>query len=104
MLKIFRTISILEGLSYLVILSVTLNLISRDYVFSLGMAHGVLFMIYLVFSLLVSNQKNWSILIWSLLFLASLIPFAFILVEIYLRKVKEDGVQQLEPADASVDL
>jgi integral membrane protein len=89
MLKIFRIISILEGLSYLVILSVTFNIISRDYVFSLGMLHGVLFVFYLVFSLLLANQKGWSIVIWSLLFLASLIPFAFILVEVYLRKVSE---------------
>lgn len=90
MLKTFRIISILEGLSYLVILSVTFNIISRDYVFSLGMLHGVLFVFYLVFSLLLSNQKGWSIVIWGLLFLASLIPFAFILVEVYLRKVSEE--------------
>lgn len=104
MLKIFRIISILEGLSYLIILSVTIGLISRDYVFSLGMAHGVLFMLYLVLSLLVSNKKGWSVLIWGLLFLASLIPFAFILVEIYLRKITDNNVQPLKPADASADL
>ncbi|MEK7990767.1 MAG: DUF3817 domain-containing protein [Thiotrichaceae bacterium] len=95
MLKAFRTISVLEGLSYLIILSVTFSLISRDYVSPLGMLHGVLFVFYLVLSLLVSNKKGWSILVWGLLFLASLIPFAFILVEMYLRKIKEDDVQQL---------
>jgi integral membrane protein len=104
MLKAFRTISLLEGFSYLVILSVTFNLISRDYVFSLGMLHGVLFMFYLVFSLLVSNKRGWSILVWGLLFLASLIPFAFILVEMYLRKIKQDDMQQPESVNVSANL
>jgi len=87
MLKYFRAISILEGLSFLAILSVTLGLISREFVYQLGMAHGVLFMLYLILSLVVSNKQNWSILMWLSLCLASIIPFAFIPVEIYLSKV-----------------
>ena len=88
MVKIFRTISILEGLSYLMILSVTLGVISREWVYFLGMGHGVLFVLYLVFSLVVSSKEGWTILRWLALFLASIIPFAFILVEIYLKKLK----------------
>lgn len=86
MLASFRAISILEGLSYLAILSVTFGLISRDYVFPLGMGHGILFMLYLFLSLTVSNKQGWSILIWLALFIAAVVPFAFILVEIFLRK------------------
>ena len=86
MLNTFRLISILEGLSYLVILSVTVGLISRDFVFVLGMTHGVLFMVYLVLSLLVSNQKGWSVLIWILLLLAAFVPFAFVPVEFFLKR------------------
>ena len=86
MLKLFRIVSVIEGLSYLTILSVTLELISRDYVFKLGMLHGVLFMLYLVISLLVSNKKGWSVITWLALAAASVIPFAFIPVETYLRK------------------
>ena len=86
MLKFFRIVSIAEGLSFLTILSVTFGIISRDFVFYIGMFHGVLFMVYLVLSLLVTNKKGWSILIWLALFLASIIPFAFILVEHFLRK------------------
>ena len=86
MLKIFRAVSIAEGLSFLIILSVTLGIISRDFVFYLGLLHGVLFMTYLVLSLLVSNKKSWSILVWLALFLAAIIPFAFIVVELFLRK------------------
>lgn len=90
MLNYFRAISILEGLSFLTILSVTLDLISRDFVFQLGMTHGVLFMFYLLFSLIVSNKQQWSLKIWFLLFLASLIPFAFIPVEFFLSRVLGD--------------
>lgn len=87
MLKYFRAISILEGLSFLAILSVTLGLISRDFVFQLGMIHGVLFMLYLLLSLIVSNSQRWSLKIWLPLFIASLIPFAFIPVEMFLSRI-----------------
>ncbi|ORU91665.1 MAG: hypothetical protein A6F70_00360 [Cycloclasticus sp. symbiont of Bathymodiolus heckerae] len=86
MLKYFRVISIVEGLSYLTILSVTLGLISREFVFYLGMFHGFLFIIYLVLSFIVSDKKGWPILTWLALFLASVVPFAFIFVELFLRK------------------
>jgi len=87
MLNYFRAISLMEGLSFIAILSVTLGLVSRDFVFQLGMAHGVLFMLYLVLSLVVSNKQQWSLLVWLSLFIASIIPFAFIPVEIYLSRV-----------------
>ena len=87
MLKVFRTISMLEGLSYLTILSVTLGLISRELVFALGMFHGVLFVLYLIFSLQVSHKNNWSLLVWFAVFLASIVPFAFIAVEVFLKRV-----------------
>ena len=88
MLTTFRFIGILEGCSYLVILSVTFGIIGRDYVYPLGMLHGLLFMLYLVFSLIVGAKKNWSLIVWLLVFFASLVPFAFIPVEIYLRKLQ----------------
>jgi len=81
----------MEGLSYLAILSVTLGLISRDYVSQIGMGHGVLFMLYLFLSILVSDKQRWPLKIWVAIFLASIIPFAFVLVEYYLRKGFEDN-------------
>ena len=87
MLNYFRAISILEGLSFLAILSVTLGFISRDFVSPLGMVHGVLFMLYLFLSLIVSNQQQWSPKVWFSVILGSLIPFAFIPVEIFLSRL-----------------
>jgi integral membrane protein len=89
MLKYFRAISLLEGLSFLAILSVSFGLVSRDLVYQLGMTHGVLFMLYLFLSLIVSNKQQWSLLTWVSLFVASIVPFAFIGVEIFLSKTAE---------------
>lgn len=94
MLKTFRAISLLEGLSFLVILSVTFGMLSRDLVFVFGMAHGVLFLLYIVLSLLLCSQRNWSLKIWLPLFFASLVPFAFLPVDMYLKKAS------IEPAPA----
>ena len=89
MLNIFRSLSVIEGISYLLILCVSLGIISREYVYFLGMGHGVLFLLYVIFSLIVSYKMSWSVVVWLLLFLASIIPFAFILVEIYIRKTTQ---------------
>ena len=77
MLKYFRIISVVEGLSFLAILCVTLGLISREFVSYLGMFHGVLFMLYIALSFVVAKKKGWSILSWIAFFLASIVPFEF---------------------------
>ena len=86
MLNIFRISSVLEGISYLMILCVTLGIIDREYVFFLGIMHGVLFMVYVVLSLIVSHKQSWSVIIWLLVFIAAIVPFAFLLVEFFIRK------------------
>lgn len=86
MLKYFRIASLLEGISYLIILCVTLNIISREYVFIIGMTHGALFFLYFLFSLLASHKRGWSVIIWFLVLLAAIIPFAFLLVDVFLQK------------------
>lgn len=100
MLTFFRTISLLEGLSYLVILSVTLGVISRELVFILGMAHGALFMGYFLASLIVSHKQGWSIVTWLLVLIAAVIPFAFIFVDLFIQKQMRlsEGKQQVGSA------
>jgi len=70
----------------LIILSVTLGLISREFVYPLGMTHGVLFLIYCALSLLVSHKQGWSLVTWLLILAAGAVPFAIILVERFLKK------------------
>ena len=85
-MNVFRIASWLEGISYLLILSITLGVISRDYVFYLGSLHGALFIAYLMLSLHASHKRNWSVITWLLVSLASIVPFAFIGVEFYIRQ------------------
>jgi integral membrane protein len=86
MLNLFRVASLLEGCSYIFILCVSLGLIGRELVFTIGVAHGVLFLLYFVLSLLASHKQAWSVVVWLLVLLASIIPFAFIGVEIFVKK------------------
>ena len=84
-LQTFRAISVAEGLSYLAILAVTVGLLSREFVFSLGVLHGALFVLYVVVSLLVTHLRRWSVMAWLGLLLAAIVPFAFLAVEFRLR-------------------
>jgi len=86
MINLFRIASLAEGISLLVILSVSLGLISREFVYVLGMTHGVLFVIYCALSLVVSHKLGWSVVTWLLSLAAGTVPFAFILMEWFLEK------------------
>ncbi|WP_119395620.1 DUF3817 domain-containing protein [Salinibius halmophilus] len=86
MLNFFRLVSVIEGISYLLILSVTLGWLSRDYVSVLGMGHGVLFVIYIAALFACALWRKWTLLYTLMLFIASLIPFAFIAVEWHLKQ------------------
>lgn len=88
MLKAFRVVSMLEGFSYIAVLSITLGFVSRDFVSQLGMIHGVLFMLYISLAMAASNKQRWSPIVFPALFAASLIPFAFIAVEGFLSRQK----------------
>jgi integral membrane protein len=78
-------------------LSVTLGVISREFVFPLGVVHGVLFIAYMMSSLSVSHKQSWSVVVWLLVFFASIVPFAFIAVEFFLRKALGEP-DAIEPA------
>ena len=100
-MQIFRVVSVLEGLSYLLILSVSFQFISREYVFPLGVGHGILFLLYMVLSLQVSHKAGWSVVTWLLVFFASLVPFAFIGVELFLRRSRSNGLNPLNSQELS---
>lgn len=74
----FRLVAFLEGCSYLLI-GITM-ILKYQYAmpqpnYIVGMAHGVLFIIYLVLMLQVGLIYKWNIGKFFLAFLASLIPF-----------------------------
>jgi len=87
----FRVVSILEGISYLLLLfiAVPIKYFANDptYVKMLGMPHGLLFVAYVVLAFLLKSDLNWnSKTFWTIL-IASVIPFGtFYIDKKYLRK------------------
>ena len=86
----FRIISILEGLSYIVLLfiAVPIKYLGDDesYVKMFGMPHGLLFVAYIVLAYLIKDDLQWnSKTFWAVL-AASIIPFGtFYIDKKYLR-------------------
>jgi integral membrane protein len=78
-IKVFRLIAFLEGVSYLVLLFIAMPLkYWADMpapVKITGMIHGILFIAYVFYLLLVKFQKRWSIKKTIIAFIASLLPF-----------------------------
>lgn len=79
MLKSFKMLAFLEGVSYLLILFVTMPL---KYIWELGMpntvvgmAHGGLFLLYIVMSFLMKEHQKWDNKTFGIILLCSIIPF-----------------------------
>ncbi len=90
MLKSFRLLSLIEGLSLITLLFIAMParyLFGVDFVWPVGMAHGLLWMAYVVLSLAVSHAQRWSVLVWLLALLCSVIPFGFVLLD---RRLQRD--------------
>ena len=78
-LRILKVLAILEGISYLLLLGVCMPLkycleILEPTKF-VGMAHGLLFAAYCLWVLIVAREKQWSIKIILLAWVASILPF-----------------------------
>ncbi|MFT5252862.1 MAG: integral membrane protein [Flavobacteriales bacterium] len=87
MLKVFKVTAILEGISYLVLIANMLIIKSNNpelyhvILRPLGMAHGFLFLLYIVLALLLKKSQAWSWATLALILAASLIPFGTFYVE-----------------------
>ncbi|MCF2502901.1 DUF3817 domain-containing protein [Dyadobacter sp. CY107] len=74
-----RIVAFLEGISYLVLLGIAMPL---KYIAGLpqavrvvGMAHGVLFVLFVVLLIQVATERSWSFKKSLLSFISSLVPF-----------------------------
>ncbi len=78
-LNVLRLLALLEGISYLVLLGIAMPLKyyydKPDAVKIVGMAHGVLFVLYCINLLIVHVQLKWNMGKTIGAFIASLIPF-----------------------------
>ena len=87
MLKTFKIIAVLEGISYIVLFSNMLFIKPNDFVlyhkllYPIGMSHGVLFIGYVMLAVLLKKSQNWNFLTLGIILLSSLLPFATFFIE-----------------------
>lgn len=101
LLQFLRILGLVEGISFLVILFVTMPL---KYVWEMkepnlvvGMAHGILFIAYCLLVVIVGYRFKWKLLtiFWALL--ASIIPFGTFVAD---KKIfKEEQEENIFPLD-----
>ncbi len=87
MTKIFKNIAIAEGISYLVlfcnmlVVKPTYIELYKTLLFPIGMAHGVLFIAYVILAIAIRKSQNWSFKELAIVQIASLLPFATFYIE-----------------------
>lgn len=89
----FRLISIIEGISYILLLFVAMPL---KYMFDMPLAvrvvgslHGALFIAYMFMLLQVIMERKWGVVKAGIAFIASLIPFGTFIYDAQLKKEQE---------------
>jgi integral membrane protein len=79
MKNIFRIVSFLEGVSYLLLLFIAtpIKYLSDDpsYVKMLGMPHGILFMVYIILAFMIKKEMGWNNKDFGIVLLCSILPF-----------------------------
>ena len=79
MKTLFRIIAFLEGISYILLMSVGLyfkyQLEDPSYVKLVGMPHGLLFISYLILAFLIKDDEHWKSKDFGIILLASILPF-----------------------------
>jgi len=82
---LFRIIAFLEGISYILLMSVGLyfkyQLGDPSYVKILGMPHGLLFISYLILAFLIKDSEQWKNKDFGIILLASILPFGTFYVD-----------------------
>lgn len=79
MIYIYRLTAFLEGVSYILLLliAVPIKYLLNEalYVKILGMPHGILFILYILFSIIAKIKYNWNFRKFLVISIASLVPF-----------------------------
>jgi integral membrane protein len=102
-LKSFRLLSLIEGCSLITLLLIAMPVRATfgvDFVWPVGMAHGLLWLAYVLMSLVVSHLQRWSVLMWLLALVCSVLPFGFLLLDWRLRHTAQAPVAQTVPPQA----
>ena len=79
MINIYRLTAFLEGVSYILLLfiAVPIKYLLNEALFVkiLGMPHGILFILYILFSIIAKIKYNWNFRKFLIISIASLVPF-----------------------------
>ena len=81
----FRLISLLEGVSYILLLFISVPLKywggDEQYVKLLGMPHGLLFVGYIILAFLIKDDENWQKTEFFIVLVCSILPFGTFYVD-----------------------
>ena len=82
---LFRIISFLEGISYILLMTLGLYykyaLNDPSFVKMFGMPHGLLFMLYIILAFLIKKEMEWNTKTFIIVLLGSIIPFGTFYVD-----------------------
>lgn len=85
MLKFFKLIAMLEGTSLLLLLgfAMPMKYFFQEPIFVkiIGMAHGLLFIAYLILAVMQKIASNWSLKTLAIVSIASVLPFGTFYVD-----------------------
>ena len=85
MLKFFKLIALLEGTSLLLLLgfAMPMKYFFQEPIFvkTIGMAHGLLFIAYLILAVMLKITSNWSLKTLAIVSIASVLPFGTFYVD-----------------------
>ncbi len=87
MLKLFKIVAFLEGVSYLALFGNMLLIkpnnieLYKTLLFPIGMSHGLLFVGYILLAIMLKAPMKWSGKDFFLILFASIIPFGTFWVE-----------------------
>jgi integral membrane protein len=95
MTKIFKIIATLEGISLLLLFFVAMPMKymagNPSLIRPAGMAHGVLFVAYIIVAFLLKEEKDWSFKKYLIVAVASIIPFGTFYIEWKYLKTPENN-------------
>ena len=91
MISALRLVGMLEGISFLLLLffAMPMKYIYEQSIFVkyIGMGHGVLFVLYLIVLLVVCHRMKWSLSMFVMGLVASILPFGPFIFDLKLKKI-----------------
>lgn len=97
MLKLFRFIGLLEGISLLLLFFVAMPL---KYFFDypalvpyVGLTHGLLFLLFFVLLLVTCHLQKWSVMMFVGGIIASILPFGTFVFDAKIKKMEAESAE-----------